>query len=285
MVVSFRFKRENKTMPESINIQEIANNYLYPWGTNILLSVLILVVGIYVSKILIRILKKVLQNAGMENILVNFISSIINWLLLLFVIIAALSQLGINTNSLIALIGAAGLAIGLALQDSLKNFASGVLLITFRPFKQGDFVEAGGTTGTVEKITIFSTTMRTPDNKEIIVPNGSIYTDVITNYSTKGTRRVDMVFGIGYGDDIKMAKEIIENILSEDSRILKDPEPQVVVGELADSSVNFAVFPWVKSQDYLAVKFDVTEKIKLAFDENGISIPFPQMDVHVDRNK
>jgi small conductance mechanosensitive channel len=272
-------------MLESINLQEIANTYLYPWGRNIGVSVLIFIVGFYVTKILIRILRKVLQNAGMENILVNFISSIVNWLLLLFVIIAALSQLGVNTNSLIALIGAAGLAIGLALQDSLKNFASGVMLITFRPFKEGDFVEAGGTTGTVEKITIFSSTLRTPDNKEVIVPNGPIYSEVIVNYSARENRRVDMVFGIGYGDDIKKAKELIEKIIGEDPRILKHPEPLVAVGELADSSVNFAVRPWVKTGDYWDVKFDITEKIKLAFDENGISIPFPQMDVHVDRNK
>lgn len=272
-------------MLKSINMQEIANTYLYPWGIKIALTVLIFIIGFYVSKMLVKILKKALHKAGMENILVNFISSIAGWLLLLFVIIAALSQLGINTNSLIALIGAAGLAIGLALQDSLKNFASGVMLITFRPFKEGEFVEAGGTTGTVEKITIFSSTLRTPDNKEVIVPNGAIYSDVITNYSVKGTRRVDMVFGIGYGDDIKKAKELIEKILGEDPRILKDPPPLVVVGELADSSVNFQLFPWVQSRDYLAVKFDVTEKIKLCFDENGISIPFPQMDVHVDRNK
>jgi len=272
-------------MLESLNLQEITKNYLYPWGINIGFSILIFVIGLYVSKVLVRIIKKVLRNAGMENILVNFISSIVNWLLLLFVIIAALSQLGVNTNSLIALIGAAGLAIGLALQDSLKNFASGVLLITFRPFKEGDFVEAGGTTGTVEKIAIFSSTLRTPDNREIIVPNGPIYSGVITNYSARENRRVDMVFGIGYGDDIKKAKELIEKIISEDPRILKNPEPLVAVGELADSSVNFEVRPWVKTGDYWSVKFDLTEKIKLTFDENGISIPFPQMDVHVDRNK
>ncbi len=272
-------------MLESINMQEIANTYLYPWGTKIALSILIFIIGIYVSKILVKILKKALNNAGIENILVNFISSIVNWLLLLFVIIAALSQLGINTNSLIALIGAAGLAIGLALQDSLKNFASGVMLITFRPFKEGDFVEAAGTTGTVEKITIFSSTLRTPDNKEVIVPNGPIYSEVIINYSARENRRVDMVFGIGYGDDIKKAKELIEKIIGEDPRILKNPEPLVAVGELADSSVNFEVRPWVKTGDYWDVKFDITEKIKLSFDENGISIPFPQMDVHVDRNK
>lgn len=271
-------------MLESINFQEIANNYLYPWGRHIGFSLLIFFIGIYAVKIVVGLLKKVLLKAKMENILVNFLSSIISWLLLLFVIIAALSQLGINTNSLIALIGAAGLAIGLALQDSLKNFASGVLLITFRPFREGDFVEAGGTMGTVEKITIFSSTLRTPDNKEVIVPNGAIYSDVITNYSSKGTRRVDMVFGIGYGDDIKKAKDIIEKIISEDPRVLKDPAPLIAVGELADSSVNFEVRPWVKTDHYWDLKFDVTEKVKLEFDQNGISIPFPQMDVHVDRN-
>ena len=272
-------------MFESINFEEITNTYLYPWGIKVAFSIIIFVIGYYITKLLIRLLKKVLDNAGMENILVNFISSIISWLLLLFVIIAALSNLGVNTNSLIALIGAAGLAIGLALQDSLKNFASGVMLITFRPFKEGEFVEAGGTTGTVEKITIFSSTLRTPDNKEVIVPNGAIYSDVITNYSAKGTRRVDMVFGIGYGDDIKKAKEIIEQIISEDPRILKDPAPLVAVGELADSSVNFEVRPWVKTDEYWDVKFDITEKVKFRFDENDISIPFPQLDVHVDRNK
>ena len=271
-------------MLESINFQEIANNYLYPWGRNVALSLIIFIVGRYAVMIVTGVLRKVLTNAGMENILINFMASIVNWLLLLFVIIAALSQLGINTNSLIALIGAAGLAIALALQDSLKNFASGVLMISLRPFKEGDFVEAGGTMGTVEKITIFSTTMRTGDNREVIVPNGTIYSGVITNYSSKGTRRVDMVFGRGYGDDIKKAKEILEKIISEDKRVLKQPEPLIAVGELADSSVNFQVRPWVNTSDYWAVKFDITEKVKLMFDENGISIPFPQMDVHVDRN-
>ena len=272
-------------MLESINMHEIAVTYLYPWGRSIGFAILIFIVGYYATRILVRILRKLLDNAGVENILVNFISSIVNWLLLLFVIIAALSQLGINTNSLIALIGAAGLAIGLSLQDSLKSFAAGVMLITFRPFKEGDFVEAGGTSGSVEKSTIFSTTFRTPDNREVIVPNGSIYSNVITNYSAKDTRRIDMVFGIGYGDDIKKAKELIEQIINDDSRILKHPEPLVAVGELADSSVNFEVRPWVKTADYGSVKFDMIEKIKLTFDENGISIPFPQMDIHLDKSE
>ncbi len=219
----------------------------------------------------------------MNEMLVNFLSSIINIVLMLFVIVAALNRLGVNTASLVALLGAAGLAIGLSLQDSLKNFAAGVMIILFKPFKLGDFVEAGGATGVVEKITIFSTQFKTGDNKEIIVPNGAIYGGMIVNYSTKETRRIDLVFGIGYGDDIKKAKEIIIDILNSDEGILKDPEPTVALGELADSSVNFNVRPWVKSADYWPVRADILEKIKIAFDENGISIPYPQMDVHLDK--
>ena len=186
---------------------------------------------------------------------------------------------------MIALIGAAGLAIGLALQGSLQNLASGVMLIVFRPFKDGDFVEAGGTMGVVEEIGIFTTKMRTGDNKEVIVPNGQIFGGIITNYSKRETRRVDMVFGIGYGDDIRKAKDIISGIIAADERILKDPETLIAVGELADSSVNFNVRPWVKSGDYWGVYFDLNEKIKLAFDENGISIPFPQMDVYLQKTE
>jgi len=272
-------------MLESIDLQAIATKYLYPWAINMGLALLIFIAGRYVTKILVGITRKVLTNAGVESILVNFVSSIVNWLLLLIVIIAAISYLGINTNSLIALIGAAGLAIGLSLQDSLKNFAAGVMLITFRPFKEGEFVEAGGTAGTVEKITIFSSTFRTPDNKEVIIPNAAIYSGVITNYSAKDTRRIDMVFGISYGDDIKKAKELIEKVIQDETRVLKDPVPVVAVGELADSSVNFVVRPWVKTSDYWDVRFDITEKIKIAFDEYGISIPFPQMDVHMDKSE
>ena len=215
--------------------------------------------------------------------LIEFIGSIAKAALLLFVIIASLDMLGVNTTSLIAMLGAAGLAVGLALQGSLQNFASGVLLIIFRPFKIGDFVEAGGTVGTVEKITIFNTIVLSPDNREIIVPNGAIYGGTITNFSARDSRRIDMVFGIGYGDDIKKAKDILMQAMASDSRVLKDPAPVVALAELADSSVNFVVRPWVKGADYWDVKFDLTEHIKMAFDEKGISIPFPQMDVHMDQ--
>ncbi len=272
-------------MLETGEIKELVSTYVIPWGINTVFAITIFVVGRIISKTIVKILKRILHKTGMDPILVNFISSILNSVLLIFVIIAALDQLGVATNSLIALLGAAGLAVGLALQNSLQNFASGVMLIIFRPFKTGDFVEAGGTSGMVESITIFNTVMRTGDNREIIVPNGAIYNGNIINYSAKATRRIDMVFGIGYEDDIKKAKDIMLNIISEDERILKDPEPLVAVAELADSSVNFNVRPWVNTADYWSVRFDLTEKIKLAFDENGISIPYPQMDLHIAKTE
>ena len=269
----------------SIDIPAMIDTYVIPWGLNIIFALVIFIVGKYLAGVITRLVKKLMEKAHVDKILVNFIGSIIKTVLLLFVVIAALDQLGVNTTSLIALIGAAGLAIGLALQGSLQNLASGVMLIVFRPFKDGDFVEAGGTMGVVEEIGIFTTKMRTGDNKEVIVPNGQIFGGIITNYSKRETRRVDMVFGIGYGDDIRKAKDIISGIIAADERILKDPETLIAVGELADSSVNFNVRPWVKSGDYWGVYFDLNEKIKLAFDENGISIPFPQMDVYLQKTE
>ena len=267
-------------MFENIDLQAMLNTYVIPWGINIVLAAIIYIVGRMVAKIIVGIVRRLLNKANMDNILIDFVCSIISAALLLFIIIAALNQLGVDTTSLIALMGAAGLAVGLALQGSLQNFASGVMLIVFRPFKTGDFVEAGGVAGTVEKISIFSTMMRTGDNREIIVPNGSIYGGTITNFSARETRRIDMVFGIGYDDDLKKAQTLLREIVTGDERVLKDPEPLIAVSELADSSVNFVVRPWVKSGDYWAVMFDLTEKVKLTFDEQGISIPYPQMDVH-----
>ncbi|MET0049168.1 MAG: mechanosensitive ion channel domain-containing protein [Sedimenticola sp.] len=272
-------------MLESLDLNQLVTTYAIPWAINIALAVAIFVVGRWIAKAIVKLAGKLLAKAGMDDILVNFVTSIANAILLLFIIIAALDQLGVDTTSLIALLGAAGLAVGLALQNSLQNFAAGVMLIIFRPFKTGDFVEAGGTMGVVESISIFSTIMRTGDNREVIVPNGSIYNGTITNYSARETRRIDMVFGIGYDDDIKKAKEIMESIIKADERVLADPEPLIAVAELADSSVNFNVRPWVKSGDYWAVKFDLTEKIKIAFDENGVSIPYPQMDLHIDKSE
>lgn len=270
-------------MPEFMDLESLASAFVIPWSVNILLALATFFVGRWVANILLKVAKKLLTKSKMDVILINFVTSILHALLLLFIIIAAMDQLGVDTTSLIALLGAAGLAIGLAMQNSLQNFAAGVMLIIFRPFKTGDFVEAGGTAGVVETISIFSTIMRTGDNREVIVPNGAIYNGTITNFSARETRRIDMVFGIGYEDDIRKAKQLLNDILSADERVLKEPEPLVAVGELASSSVNFNVRPWVRSSDYWSVKFDLTEQIKLAFDDNGISIPYPQMDVHLNK--
>lgn len=271
---------------ENVNMlleNEAMKQYIMPWAINIIMAIVIFVVGRLVVKIVVRIIRRLLGNSKMDVMLIDFLVSILNAVLFLVVIIASLQQLGVDTTSFVALIGAAGLAIGLSLQGSLQNFASGVMLVVFKPFKLGDFVEAGGVTGVIEKISIFNTMMKTPDNREIIVPNNKIYGDVIINYSAKDTRRIDLVFGIGYTDDIKKAKEVISSVIEQDSRILKDPAPSVAMGELADSSVNFNVRPWVKSQDYWDVRSYLLENIKLAFDENNISIPYPQMDIHMDK--
>ena len=272
-----------KNLLDSISTEQLLSDYVIPWSINIVMALVIFIVGRLVVKMIVSLSKKLMKRASMDETLIKFISSIAQGLLMLFVVVAAIDQLGVDTTSLIALVGAAGVAIGLALQGSLQNFAAGVMLILFRPFKSGDTIEAAGISGTVEQVSIFSTTLKTPDNKVIIVPNGEIHSGTITNYSANTTRRVDMIFGIGYDDDIGKAREAIQEILSSDERIIKNPEPKIAVSELADSSVNFIVRPWVNSSDYWPVKFDTTEKIKLKFDELGISIPYPQMDVHLEK--
>lgn len=268
-----------------MDTSNLLDTIILPWGIKIALAIVIFYVGRMVVSALVNVAGKFMRAREMDDILVKFLCSILRWVLLLFVVIAALSQLGIDTTSLIALLGAAGLAIGLSLQSSLSNFAAGVMLIVFRPFTKGDFVEVGGTSGSVDNISIFTTTLTTPDNKEVIVPNGSVIGNNITNYSARPTRRVDMVFGIGYGDDIKKAKELLEQIVAADERVLAEPAPVVALGELADSSVNFLVRPWVNAADYWGVMWDTTEAVKLKFDEAGISIPYPQMDVHFDKSE
>lgn len=268
---------------ENLDIPELVQAYVIPWGIKLVLALAIFYIGRIVVAGIVNFVGKILHARGMDEILVGFLVSILRWVLLLFVVIAALSQLGINTTSLVALLGAAGLAIGLSLQGSLSNLAAGVMLITFRPFTKGDFVEAAGAAGVIQNIGIFTTVLTTPDNKEVIVPNGAIISGNITNYSARPTRRVDMVFGISYDDDIRKAKQLLEQIVAEDQRVLTDPAPVIVLGALADSSVNFLVRPWAKTEDYWAVLWDTTEKVKLRFDQAGISIPYPQMDVHFDR--
>ena len=218
---------------------------------------------------------------GVDATLIGFLANVVHMALIALVVITAVAQLGGATTSFAAVLGASALAVGFALQSSLSNLAAGVMVIFFRPFKAGDFVEAGGISGIVEEIQIFSTKLRTPDNKEVTVPNSQITGEAITNYSARDTRRIDLVFGIGYDDDIQRAKQLLEQIVAADGHVLADPEPVIAVSELADSSVNFVVRPWVSTDDYWVVTFDLTEQVKLRFDADGISIPFPQTDVHL----
>ncbi|MGI9275107.1 MAG: mechanosensitive ion channel family protein [Endozoicomonas sp.] len=250
-------------------------------GVNLLIAILIYFFGKWLASHLVRVIDKIMLRRQLDEVLRQFISSILSTLFTFVIALIALEQLGVDTTSLLALLGAAGLAVGLALKDSLSNFASGVMLILFKPFKSGDYVEAGGSTGVVEKVGMFTTQMRTGDNREINVPNANIYGSTIVNYSAKPTRRIDLVIGIGYEDDLKKARDILQRIVDANDRVLKDPATVIAVSELADSSVNFVVRPWVKSEDYWGVRWDLTEQIKLTFDAEGISIPYPQQDVHV----
>jgi len=255
--------------------------YIIPWGINIVTALVVFLLGRLIAKFICRSVKRLMQRSKIDEILINFIGNILYFALLLVVVIASLDQLGINTSSVLAVFAAAGLAVGLALKDSLSNFAAGVMLVFFKPFKNGDFIEAGGQSGVVEEIRIFNTIIRTGDNREITLPNGQIYSGVIINFSARDTRRIDLVFGIGYDDDIKQAKELIEKTMAEDARILKDPAAVIMVLELADSSVNFAVRPWVNAGDYWGVRSDLLETLKVKCDAAGISIPYPQQDVHI----
>lgn len=259
-----------------LRIQELIALY----GLKVIAALLILIIGRWIAKIIRRISGKILVKRSVDPMISSFVENLVYIALLVFIVIAALAQIGIQTTSFIAVIGAAGLAIGLALQGSLSNFAAGFLILIFRPFKAGDYVEAGGKAGSVEKIQVFTTHLVTVDNKSVIIPNSKIMGDVITNYSVKDKRRVDFVFGVSYGDDLDKVRSVIKNVIEKDSRILKDPEPMILVGELADSSVNFTVRVWVNTSDYWGVFFDTIEMVKKSFDAEGITIPFPQWDVH-----
>ena len=269
---------------ESLNTGSPALDFVITWGLRIGLALAIFFAGRFLVNWIVRLTERYMRMNQLDELIVRFASNILSWTLLFIIIIAALSQLGVDTTALIALLGAAGLAVGLALQDSMKNFASGVLLIIFRPFSIGHFIEAAGTSGIVESITLFTSTLCTPDNRAVIVPNGAIYSNTIINYSALPTRRVDMVFGISYDDDLRQAKELLHQIVAEEPRILADPAPLIAVSALTDSSVDFAVRPWVQTADYWDVFFSITEKVKLAFDDNGISLPFPQMEIHLQSN-
>ncbi|MEN8204897.1 MAG: mechanosensitive ion channel domain-containing protein [Pseudomonadota bacterium] len=251
------------------------------WGIKAIAALAIFIIGRWIAKGIRRGVRRMMEKGGADPIIIGFVGSIAYIALLAFVVVAALGQLGIQTTSFIAILGAAGLAIGLALQGSLANFAAGFLMIIFRPFKVGDFVEAAGVAGVVKDMQIFTTTMKTGDNKTIIIPNAKISGDNIINYSAEENRRVDMTVGVAYDADLSKVRDVLNDIIGKDDRILTDPPPQVVVGELADSSVNFIVRLWTQSADYWGVKFDTTETIKNRFDEAGIGIPFPQHDIHI----
>lgn len=258
-----------------------ADLYIIPWLIRIATAAAIWFIGKWVADRLTDIAKRVMARAQMDLMLVQFIGNIVNTVLLAIVVIAVLDRLGIHTTSMLAVFGAAGLAVGLALKDSLGNFASGVMLILFRPFKVGDQIDGGGVSGIVEEIRIFSTLMRTPDNRQIVVPNGGIANGVIVNYNAKPTRRVDLTFSIGYDDDIRQAKAIIDRILRDEPLVMKDPAPAVQVTELAESSVNLGVNAWAATSNYGTVRANLLENIKLAFDDAGISIPYPQRELHL----
>lgn len=260
-------------------LQEVGTLY----GLKIVAAILILFVGRLIASALKKLVRKIMLKSQVDETLVSFTTSLGYVAVMAFVIIAALGKLGIQTTSFIAILGAAGLAIGLALQGSLANFAAGTLMIIFKPFRVGDFIEGGGVSGVVDEIGIFTTELKSPDNKQIIVPNAKMTGDNIVNYTAKDCRRVDIVAGVSYGDDIDKVKSVLEDILASDGRILNDPAPTIGVLELADSSVNFAVRPWVKTADYWDVFFATQESIKKCFDAEGISIPFPQQDVHVHK--
>lgn len=261
--------------------QQFIDSVVIPWGIHIASALAIFLVGKWIARAVTNGAGKALGRANIDPILSTFLSNILNTVLLVLVIIVALSQLGLNTTSLVALLGAAGLAVGLALKDSLSHFAAGVMLVLFRPFKLGDFVEVGGVSGSVDKITIFSTRLKTPDNKIVTIPNGKVFGNTMTNFSEEATRRIDLVVGIGYGSDLLKAKGILEDIVSRHDKVLKEPSYRIAVSELADSSVNFIVRPWVNAEDFWPVRFELIETIKLRFDAEGIEIPFPQMSVHV----
>ena len=251
------------------------------WGLKVVGAIAVLIVGRMVAGVLRRGTRKALEARGVDATLVPFLSALVYYLVLAVVVIAVLSLFGIQTTSLVAVLGAAGLAIGLALQGTLSHFAAGVMLLVFRPFKVGDFVEVGGTKGKVEEVGIFTTTLKSGDNVKILVPNSEIYGNSIHNYNGYDTRRIDLVMGIGYDDDIDKAIEIMRGVIEADERVLSDQGVQIAVSELADSSVNLVVRPWCRTDDYWALRFDLLQKMKVALEAGGCSIPYPQRDLHL----
>ncbi len=271
--------------PENLSrYADMAVELVMSYGPRLLLAIVVLLAGLWIINRFVRTLAKGLEKSSTEPTLARFLCNLSSVGLKALLLISVASMIGIATTSFIAVLGAAGLAIGLALQGSLANFAGGVLVLLFKPFRVGDFIDAQGVAGTVSEIQIFNTIIKTPDNKRIVVPNGPLSNGIITNVSAEPTRRVDFVFGIGYSDDIARAKNIIARLAGEDSRSLSEPAPQIVVSNLGDSAVDITTRVWVNAADYWGLYFDLTERVKLTFDQEGISIPFPQRDVHVFKN-
>ncbi|MCA9679710.1 MAG: mechanosensitive ion channel [Kofleriaceae bacterium] len=266
-------------------LKHLVDVYVVPFGINLVVALLVFVFGRWLARVLVNLAKRLMARAKLEESLSKFLGDLLYAVLLMVVIIAALERLGVKTTAAVAVLGAAGLAVGFALQGSLGNFASGVMLIGFKPYKVGDVVRVAGEVGKVDSIQIFNTVLVTPDNRRIIVPNGQITGGVIENITSEPTRRVDMVFGIGYGDDMSKARDVMTGVVTAHPLVQAEPAPQIAVSELADSSVNFVVRPWCKTADYWTVKFEITEQIKRALDDAGISIPFPQRDVHLYQQK
>ena len=266
-------------------ILEKMTNMAIEYGPKLIGAILVLIIGSWIIKMIMKSFMKILNKRKIDDSLKPFLGSLFGMLLRVMLVISVLGMVGIQMTSFIAILGAVGLAIGMALSGTLQNFAGGVMILLFKPFKVGDFIDAQGHTGTVKEIQIFNTILTTPDNKTIIIPNGGLSTSSMTNYSTEPLRRVDWTFGVGYGDSIDQAKKVLKKLADSDNRILKEPEAFIGVSELADSSVNFALRAWVKAEDYWAVFFDMTENVYNTFDKEGLNIPFPQMDVYMHKNE
>lgn len=262
-------------------ILEKLYEYLVTYGLQIIAALAILIVGRWVAKLTTRGITRAMVRADADRTLTKFVENVSYFAMLFLVIIAAIAKIGVPTVQFIAVIGATGLAVGLALQGSMSNFASGLLLIVFRPFKVGDFVEVGGTKGTVREIQIYATVLDSLDNVRITIPNAQITNTTISNYDANDTRRIDLKIGVSYDDDLKKARQVIDSVIASDPRILRTPAPEIAVSELADSSVNFVVRPWVKPADYWDVYYDTTAKLKVALEANGLTIPFPQRDINI----
>lgn len=274
-------------LPENLSDVDIAGlmtqgqEFALDFGLKLAAALAIFIIGRMIAKAIVRGARKAMQRIGVDETLQSFLGNIISVLLTVVILLAAVSQLGVKTTSFIALLGAAGLAVGLALQGSLANFASGVLIVFFKPYKKGDYVEASGVAGSVEAVTIFNTILITPDNRRVVVPNSNVTSGPITNYSANDTRRLDLVIGVGYDDDLQKTKQVLTDVVTADERVLAEPAPVIEVLELGDSSVNFAVRPWVRTSDYWPLRFSLMMAIKLRLDDEGITIPYPQRDVHL----